>query len=126
MKKIDIITLKDKNLPADAEVYGWIDTIRHHGGVIFVVLRDRTGKVQVVIDPASVKVDESLLKNEAVLNISGQLKARPDGTINEEEPLGYCELHTQNVTWCPDWDQTDLPWDSPRNSCVCRCPKYAH
>lgn len=97
MKKNDIVTLKNKTLPESAEVFGWIDTIRHHGGVIFIVLRDRTGKVQVVIDPASVDVDQSLLKNEAVLKVVGQLVSRPDGTINKDEPLGYCELHSETV-----------------------------
>ena len=97
MKKKDIVTLKNKNLPESAQVFGWIDTIRHHGGVIFIVLRDRTAKVQVVIDPASVEVEQSLLKNEAVLKVSGQLVKRPDGTINEDDILGYCELHCESV-----------------------------
>ena len=97
MKKQDIIELKKQDLPYQGEIFGWIDTIRHHGGVIFIVLRDRTAKVQVVIDPQSVNVDQSLLKNEAVLKVKGVLQERPEGTINTDDLLGYCEFHSQAV-----------------------------
>lgn len=97
MQKVDIATLSQQSLPHPCHLYGWIDTVRHHGGIIFIMLRDRTAKIQVVIDPQSVAIDESLLKNEAVLHIEGQLLLRPEGSEQKTDLLGHCELHAQSV-----------------------------
>jgi len=64
---------------------GWVNRRRDHGGVIFVDLRDREGYVQVVCDPDradTFKVAEDL-RNEFCVQITGLVRARPEGTTND-------------------------------------------
>ena len=73
---------------------GWVHRRRDHGGVIFLDVRDREGIVQVVFDP---DVQESFLladkvRSEYVVHISGRVRARPDGTINENMRTGRIEI----------------------------------
>lgn len=43
--------INESNIGENIRVLGWVDTVRDHGGVIFVNLRDREGIVQIVFDP---------------------------------------------------------------------------
>ena len=62
---------------------GWVDTIRAHGNVIFLDLRDRNGKVQAVIHKSKKGFDEaSSLSVESCIKIDGEVKARPKGSEN--------------------------------------------
>ena len=74
---------------------GWIDTIRDHGGVIFVDLRDHYGITQVVIH------DEELLKGigrESVIQVEGVLRERESSTINPKISTGEVELVVKDLT----------------------------
>jgi len=79
---------------------GWADTIRDHGGINFVDLRDRYGSTQVVIDS---KKNETLkkvgkeLRKEFVLKVEGTVKARPAGTENKKAITGEIEIDADNV-----------------------------
>ena len=67
---------------------------RDHGGVIFIDLRDRSGLVQVVFDPdrqEQFAVAESV-RNEYVIQVTGRVRLRPEGTRNEELPTGEIEV----------------------------------
>jgi aspartyl-tRNA synthetase len=73
---------------------GWVNRRRDHGGVIFVDLRDREGYVQVVCDPDRAEmfaVSESL-RNEFCVQITGLVRARPEGTVNEGLKSGKIEV----------------------------------
>jgi aspartyl-tRNA synthetase len=73
---------------------GWAHRRRDHGGVIFVDLRDRDGLVQVVFDPdrqEAFRAAESV-RNEYVLRVNGQVRARPAGTENPHLPSGKVEV----------------------------------
>ena len=73
---------------------GWIDSVRDHGGVIFIDLRDETGITQVVVEPEN-KEFFSLAercRSEFVLSVEGIIRRRPDGTTNEQLPTGEVEL----------------------------------
>ena len=68
---------------------GWVDTIRDHGGVIFVDLRDHYGVTQTVLS------DDSLLKNvtkETVVSVKGVVEKRAEETVNEKLATGYVEV----------------------------------
>ena len=81
-------------IDAEVELCGWAQRRRDHGGVIFIDLRDRSGLVQVVIDPdrpAAFEIAESV-RNEFVLRIVGKVRLRPEGTINSELPTGEVEV----------------------------------
>ena len=73
---------------------GWVHRRRDHGGVIFIDLRDREGLVQIVCDPDRpdmFKMAESV-RNEYCLRITGVVRARPDGTINNNLTSGKIEV----------------------------------
>jgi len=73
---------------------GWVHRRRDHGGVIFLDLRDREGIVQVVFDPdtgAHFSLADSV-RSEYVIQVTGRVRARPQGTENAEMPTGQIEL----------------------------------
>ena len=73
---------------------GWVNRRRDHGGVIFVDLRDREGYVQVVCDPDRAdmfKVAEGV-RNEFCVQIIGLVRARPEGTANDNLKSGKIEV----------------------------------
>ncbi|SMC24692.1 aspartyl-tRNA synthetase [Andreprevotia lacus DSM 23236] len=81
-------------------VQGWAHRRRDHGGVIFIDLRDREGMVQVVVDPdtpdAFAAADSS--RSEYVLEITGIVRARPEGTANKNLISGEIELLAKQIT----------------------------
>lgn len=89
---------------------GWVDTIRDHGNVIFLDLRDRYGKVQAVIHKK--KVDYAKAKEvtvESCVQVTGEVKARPQGTENKDISTGMIEFSMEKIeilTLCPP-----LPYD---------------
>jgi len=74
---------------------GWVDRRRDHGGVIFIDLRDRSGTVQITVDPdlspAAFAVAERL-RNETVLKVSGTVRDRPADSRNERLATGAVEV----------------------------------
>ncbi len=75
-------------------VCGWVHRRRDHGGVIFVDLRDREGLLQVVFDPdrAEIFAEAERIRGEYVLAVTGLVRERPEGTINENLPTGHVEV----------------------------------
>lgn len=74
---------------------GWVNVVRDLGGLIFIELRDATGKVQLVADPNKNKEihDHFVnLKNEFVIAVSGIVTARPDGT-SKGDSAGQIEIY---------------------------------
>jgi aspartyl-tRNA synthetase len=103
---------------------GWVDTCRDHSGVLFVDLRDRYGKTQVVFAPES--GDETLqvaktLRSEFVLLVRGKVARRPEGTVNPKLDTGEIEVRVQhleilNKSLTPPFQPTskDLPGEDLR------------
>ncbi len=78
---------------------GWIATIRDHGGILFLQLRDRFGDLQCVYDPKEFReIDRDQLKPESVISVQGVILERPNGTVNIENVLGHLEIHIQKIT----------------------------
>jgi len=78
---------------------GWAHRRRDHGGVIFVDLRDREGLAQVVFNPDAQEAFRTAerIRNEFVLKITGQIRKRPEGSMNSELRSGEVELVAQEV-----------------------------
>ncbi|HEX5390792.1 MAG TPA: aspartate--tRNA ligase [Burkholderiaceae bacterium] len=80
---------------------GWVNRRRDHGGVIFVDLRDREGYVQVVCDPDRADMFKTAegVRNEFCVQITGLVRARPEGTANDSLKSGKIEIlcHELNV-----------------------------
>lgn len=78
------------------KLQGWVNTIREHGKVVFVDLRDRSGLVQVVFW-GEVATLARTLGNEYVVEIEGLVKERSKGTINTEIETGSIEIEGQKI-----------------------------
>ena len=92
-----------KELPAlenkIVEIAGWIDTIREHGKIIFLEIRDITGTVQTIVtakDEANFEIAKSLTK-ESCVRIKGKVSSRPKGTENKDSPAGKVEIKIQEL-----------------------------
>jgi aspartyl-tRNA synthetase len=84
----------DADLDAEVSVCGWVNNRRDHGGVIFIDLRDRSGIVQIVIDPdtaESFAIAEKV-RGEYVLKATGRVRNRPAGTNNPDMATGTVEI----------------------------------
>ncbi|MGI6145335.1 MAG: aspartate--tRNA ligase [Clostridia bacterium] len=84
----------------EVTLMGWVHRRRDHGGVIFVDLRDREGRVQVVfnpeIGPELFQKAESV-RNEDVLAVVGVVNARPEGTVNPNLATGEIEVIAKDL-----------------------------
>ena len=90
--------LRTEQIDSEVTLCGWVDSSRDHGGAVFIDLRDRYGKTQVVFGPESGLVDEgSALRNEDVILVVGQVSHRPDGTINDKLPTGELEVRVTKL-----------------------------
>ena len=91
--------LRPDNAGSTASLIGWIDSLRDHGGVFFLDLRDREGKTQVVIDPDNTELSAlfSKLKPESVIEVSGEVRARDEATTNANLPTGGIEVFASNI-----------------------------
>lgn len=79
---------------------GWVETIRDHGGIIFFMLRDRAGKVQVVVNPEkseSMAADAKRIGHEWVLSVTGTVVARDQANINPDLPTGSLEIDAESL-----------------------------
>ena len=84
-----------------ATLMGWVHRARDHGGVLFVDLRDRHGITQVVFRPevggAAVLERASMLGNESVIALRGQVVKRPAESVNPAMPTGEVELEVAEL-----------------------------
>jgi aspartyl-tRNA synthetase len=81
-------------------VAGWVDTRRDHGGLVFVDLRDQTGKVQLVVNPerASEAAETAHdIRNEFVLQATGEVVTRAPELINPNLPTGQVEVQVDEL-----------------------------
>jgi aspartyl-tRNA synthetase len=74
-------------------IKGWINTIRAHGKIIFIDLRDRSGLVQVV----GTKDILSKLHPEWVVEIEGEVKKRPEKLVNKDLETGTVEVEAKSI-----------------------------
>ncbi|MBT6957658.1 MAG: aspartate--tRNA ligase, partial [Opitutae bacterium] len=82
-----------------ARLQGWIDSIRDHGGILFIDLRDREGRTQIVFDPENESLASQFgnLKPESVIEIIGETLKRSDETVNTSLDTGEIEVHATSL-----------------------------
>ena len=74
MKKIFNTEINENNINEIVELSGWVSRIRNLGGLIFIDLRDRSGIIQLVVNPESKYYElANTLKNEYVINVTGKV-----------------------------------------------------
>ena len=89
--------LSISNLNNQVKLSGWIDTIRDHGNLIFIDLRDNYGITQCVIDSSHDKFDEiSHLSNESVITVNGKVIQRSSDVINKNISTGEIEIKIES------------------------------
>ena len=80
-------------------ISGWVHRKRDHGGVVFIDLRDHHGLTQCVIDSSDADFDiAETVRNETVLTITGEVRARSEDTVNASLPTGAIEVQIQQIT----------------------------
>ncbi|MEI8071557.1 MAG: aspartate--tRNA ligase [Planctomycetota bacterium] len=93
--------LRISNLGDKVSLCGWVDRIRDHKGVIFIDLRDRWGRTQVVFGPdnsSATLAAVKLVRSEWVVLVEGTVGARPEGTTNPKLATGAIEVACQTLT----------------------------
>lgn len=95
LKNVNCGELRNGDADKEVTLAGWVNRRRDHGGVIFIDLRDRSGIVQCVFNPAlsaeSYKVADEL-RSEYVVQVKGKVSLRPEGTQNPGLPTGDIEV----------------------------------
>ena len=86
--------LRPENIGQTVSLAGWVDTIRDHGGVLFLALRDETGITQVVFH------DDSMLKGigrECVISVTGKVVERDAETVDPKLATGLVEVLVEKM-----------------------------
>ncbi len=99
-ERIEAGTIGLHQVDGKVRLLGWVQRRRDHGGLIFVDLRDRSGLVQVVFHPEMFGNGFALaerLRSEFVVSIHGSVKARPEGTVNDNLPTGEIEVVAETL-----------------------------
>ena len=78
------LELREEDAGQSVQLSGWVDSVRDHGGILFVDLRDREGITQIVFDPqnTSLKDHFSQIKPESVISIIGVVEKRIGNTLS--------------------------------------------
>ncbi len=87
--------LRDEHTGTKATLAGWVDTIRDHGSVKFLDLRDQHGITQIVFH------DHAMLEGvnrETVIAVTGVVSAREAENVNSKLDTGMIELHAERIT----------------------------
>ena len=87
--------LRASDINQTVTLNGWVDRRRDIGGVIFIDLRDRYGKTQIVFAPQhneSIYQVAKQLRSEDVIAVVGKVERRPEGTTNTSLPTGEIEV----------------------------------
>ena len=86
--------LRSNDVNSQVILMGWVDSWRDHGGVLFIDLRDRYGKTQVVFNPEFTPEVEKAhdLRSEFVIAVKGEVRIRPEGMANPNLATGEIEV----------------------------------
>src|SRR3990167_6666342 len=98
MDRIYVKETKNK-IGEEVKLAGWVDVRRDHGKLIFIDLRDMSGKVQMVALPDHKEAHNaaSKLRSEWVVEILGKINKRPEKMVNKNEELGEVEVEIIEV-----------------------------
>ena len=84
--------LDTTNVGEEVKLSGWMHSIRDHGGLVFIDLRDQFGFTQIVIDQQSSIFKNWKLRLESVISIKGKVILRSKETINDKIQTGKIEV----------------------------------
>ena len=99
------------------QLAGWVHRRRDLGGLIFIQLRDRSGIIQVVIEPddAQLFALAETLRNEFVVSVTGKLRARPSDMINKDMATGEIEVVARELEILNTSEPPAVPVEAKQN-----------
>lgn len=89
-----------QHIGEEVMLQGWVHIRRDHGKLIFLDLRDQSGKIQMVVLPnhPEAKVVAETLRPEWVIEVTGMVNARPEKLVNADQPQGAIEIEVLSLT----------------------------
>src|ERR1044072_3299018 len=88
--------LRPEHIGQTVTLAGWVHSRRDLGGLIFIDVRDREGRTQTVFDPSELPKDlfeqAAARRSECVVQVTGPVRRRPEGTINQKIATGEVEV----------------------------------
>ncbi|MBU0670560.1 aspartate--tRNA ligase [Patescibacteria group bacterium] len=99
MEKLDIIKTPE-NIDKEVVLAGWVHTLRKMGKMVFIDLRDRSAKAQVIFLPNNKDLVKKALELgvEDCVQIKGKVNKRPDNQVKQDEPTGMVEIEALDLT----------------------------
>ena len=87
--------LRKSDAGSSVTLCGWVDSVRDHGGILFVDLRDREGLTQIVLNPSGSELEAQFgqIKPESVIETSGVVRERIADAVNSNLETGEIEVH---------------------------------
>lgn len=82
----------------DVKLIGWVDSIRDHGNLVFIDLRDRTSLIQLVVFRKELIPAASALSVEDLVEIVGEVQKRPEKLINADLATGIVEIGVKEIS----------------------------
>jgi aspartyl-tRNA synthetase len=105
---------------SEVTLCGWVHSRRDLGGVLFIDVRDREGRTQTVFDPSDLPKDlfdiAAALHSESVIQVTGKIRQRPDGTENTKIPTGQIELMVAEMVVLNAAEVLPFPIDDPETA----------
>ncbi|HPC19022.1 MAG: aspartate--tRNA ligase [Kiritimatiellae bacterium] len=93
--------LRSAEAGTPVQLCGWVDSVRDHGGLVFIDLRDRYGVTQCVFDPRDSQAawdTAQACRSEYVVQISGEVRLRPADMVNPHMATGTIEVRSRSIT----------------------------
>lgn len=112
--------LRAEDIGKTVSLAGWVDRRRDLGGVIFVDLRDKYGKTQVVFNPdrnPEVHKLADRLRNEYVIYVTGEVQARPAGMENEKIGTGMIDVKIDKLEILNESLTPPIAINDPKEEC---------
>jgi aspartyl-tRNA synthetase len=112
MRTLAIETVQNREQTVTLQ--GWVNTIRKHGKIIFIDLRDRSGVVQTVLTRSDLDQGPTLstIHAEDVIEITGVVKKRPDSMVNPNLSTGTVEVEVTSIMILNKSKELPLPIDT--------------
>lgn len=89
--------LTKKNIDKNVRLFGWVNSTRTHGKIIFIDIRDRFGKTQIILNTDSLIGKGKTLSNEDVISVSGNVIARSSELVNNNMTTGEIEVVAEEL-----------------------------
>src|SRR5450756_2317365 len=109
--------LRPAHIGQTVTLSGWVHSRRDLGGLIFIDIRDREGRTQTVFDPSDLPKElferAAALRSECVIQVTGQVRRRPEGTLNPKVPTGEVEVAARTLELLNYAEVLPFPVDDP-------------